>query len=100
MNEQNQTQIVVDSNLAPRRDFLRNSLLLAVLGGISLPAAAAFNPPSRARGGARISVRNHGARGNGSTDDTAAFQRAINALPSGGGTVVVPNGTYLIDPTR
>ena len=103
MNEQNQTQIVVDSNLAPRRDFLRNSLLLAVpvvLGGISLPAAAAFNPPSRARGGARISVRNHGARGNGSTDDTAAFQRAINALPSGGGTVVVPNGTYVIDPTR
>ena len=96
MNQQNQTQIVVDSNLAPRRDFLRNSLLLAVpvvLGGISLPAAAAFNPPSRARGGARISVRNHGARGNGSTDDTAAFQRAINALPSGGGTVVVPNGT-------
>ncbi|WP_460971424.1 glycosyl hydrolase family 28-related protein, partial [Novilysobacter erysipheiresistens] len=83
---------------------MRNSLLLAVpvvLGGTAFSASAAtFDPPNRRRGGASINVRNHGARGNGSADDTAAFQRAINALPSTGGTVVVPNGTYMIDAVR
>src|SRR3546814_15508044 len=70
-------------------------------GGTAFSAVAAvFSPPSRARGSALINVRNHGARGNGSTDDTAAFQRAIAALPSTGGTVVVPAGTYMIDAVR
>ncbi|MEG3185255.1 glycosyl hydrolase family 28-related protein, partial [Lysobacter erysipheiresistens] len=105
MNEQNQaSQIVIDSNIAPRRQFLRNSLLLAVpvmMGGTAFSAVAAvYSPPNRARGSASINVRNHGARGNGRTDDTAAFQRAINALPSTGGTVVVPDGTYMIDAVR
>ena len=104
MNDQNKALQIVFDTTAPRRQFLRNSLLLAVpvmMGGTAFSAVAAvFTPPSRARGDARINVRNHGARGNGSTDDTAAFQRAINALPSGGGTVVVPEGTYVIDPTR
>lgn len=102
----------------PRRDFLRNSLMLALpatFGGIVAPAVAAtmsapqqsqlatpslFNPPSRARGSAVIDVRNHGAVGNGTHDDTTAFQNAINALPSAGGTVHVPAGTYLLDPVR
>lgn len=56
--------------------------------------------PSRARGSARIDVREHGVRGNGSHDDTDAFQQAVDALPSDGGTVVVPPGRYLIDPVR
>ncbi|WP_233842826.1 right-handed parallel beta-helix repeat-containing protein [Dyella sp. 2HG41-7] len=30
-------------------------------------------------------------------DDTNAFQAAINALPSTGGTVIVPTGTYMIN---
>ena len=83
-----------------RRGFLRNSMLLAVpvvLGGVSLPAAAAYAPPVRPHGNARINVRDKGAAGNGSKDDTAAFQAAINALPSSGGTVYVPDGTYIID---
>lgn len=105
----------------PRRDFLRRSLLLALpLTGVVLPAAvvhagsrltggnmqpqlmstSAYFPPKRARGSARVNVRNHGARGNGTGDDTTAFQNAINALPSGGGTVYVPAGTYRIDAVR
>jgi parallel beta-helix repeat protein len=48
----------------------------------------------------RIDVRSTGARGDGATDDTAAFQRAIDALPDDGGTITVPAGDYLIDPTR
>jgi len=104
MNVENEAvQGTVDAT-EPRRAFMRNSLLLAVplvMGGTAFSATAAvFTPPTRRRGGASVNVRNHGARGNGSTDDTRAFQRAINALPDAGGTVVVPNGTYLLDPTR
>ncbi len=45
-----------------------------------------------------------GAKGDGVTDDTAAFAAALAALPSGGtqaagdgGTIFIPRGTYLID---
>ena len=47
-----------------------------------------------------MSVKSYGAVGDGIHDDTAAFQAAVNALPSTGGTVTVPAGTYLIDPTK
>ena len=33
-----------------------------------------------------------GAKGDGSVDDTAAIQAAIDALPNGGGTVALPGG--------
>jgi Pectate lyase superfamily protein len=43
-----------------------------------------------------IDVKNHGARGDASTDDTAAFQRALDAAHNaGGGTVYAPPGRYL-----
>ena len=86
-----------------RRDFLKQASGLAAaaaFGGFSLPALAAYTPPSRARGSKVISVKDKGAVGNGSHDDTSAFQAAINALPSTGGTVTVPAGIYLIDPVR
>lgn len=54
-------------------------------------------PISRKRGATRVSVASFGAAGDGSQDDTRAFQRAIDALPGDGGTVHVPRGTYLID---
>ena len=44
----------------------------------------------------RINVRDYGAVGNGSTDDKQAIQNAINAVPSGGGVVYFPSGTYRI----
>jgi hypothetical protein len=96
----------------PRRDFLRKSILLtvplmagtAVAGmrtGGALPATTlAYVPPTRSRGTAVLDVRNYGAVGDGVRDDTAAFQAAINSLPSTGGTVTVPAGTYLIDAVR
>ncbi len=41
-------------------------------------------------------VRNHGALGDGSNKDTHAIQKAIDACHrAGGGTVLVPPGTYL-----
>lgn len=87
-----------------RRAMLRSTLLLAVPAvfgsAIFSAAAAVFIPPSRARGTARVDVRNKGATGNGTTDDTTAFQNAINSLPATGGTIYVPAGTYLIDAER
>lgn len=95
----------------PRREFIRKSLLLSippVLGfagiGKVLAAgastAATYTPPKRARGTANRNVKDFGARGDGATDDTTAFQAAIDSLPSSGGTVYVPPGDYVLDPTR
>jgi chitodextrinase len=47
-----------------------------------------------------VNVKNKGARGNGSANDTAAFQAAINQVAGSGGTVLVPDGTYMIDAVK
>jgi len=39
-----------------------------------------------------------GARGDGVSNDTSALQKAVNAVAGTGGTVLVPAGTYLVDP--
>ena len=92
---------VLEAGIA-RRDFLKTTSGLAAaaaFGGFALPALA-YVPPTRSRGSRVISVKDYGAVGNGSHDDTSAIQAAINALPSTGGTVYVPDGTYMIDTTR
>lgn len=83
----------------------RNKLLMAIaasvaLSAVALPAAATnwWNPtPTITIGSTVLNVMNFGATGNGVTDDTAAFQAAINALPSDGGTISVPAGNYMIN---
>ena len=44
-----------------------------------------------------VSATDYGATGNGTTDDTAAIQSAVNALSSTGGTVYLPAGSYLLN---
>ncbi len=46
-----------------------------------------------------VNVRDKGAVGDGRTNDTAAIQAAIDAVAGTGGTVLVPNGRYLVDAT-
>jgi hypothetical protein len=46
------------------------------------------------------SVKEFGAKGDGTTDDTAAIQSAINTVQTaGGGTVFLPVGTYIVTDT-
>jgi hypothetical protein len=53
---------------------------------------------STAQAGGTFDVIAFGAAGNGTTDDTAAIQRAIDAAKhAGGGTVYFPARTYLVD---
>ncbi len=64
--------------------------LLAVLAGVATgvadDSANVFN------------VRNFGAKGDGSTFDTAAIQKALDACTNSGGVVEFPAGTYLSKP--
>jgi hypothetical protein len=46
-----------------------------------------------------VSVKAYGAVGSGSVDDTAAINLALAALPSNGGTLYFPAGSYLITST-
>ena len=69
----------------------------ALLRGLGLLAFAW--PLPGASEAARLSVRDHGARGDGKTKDTAAIQAAIDAAAPGG-TVVFPPGEYVAGTLR
>ena len=59
--------------------------------------ARSFAVPAADAPKASLDVRKLGATGDGTTKDTAAFQRALDQCQSlGGGDVVVPAGEYLI----
>ncbi|HVM93411.1 MAG TPA: glycosyl hydrolase family 28-related protein [Terriglobales bacterium] len=45
-----------------------------------------------------VSIKDFGAKGDGTTDDTAAIQAAMNSLSSGG-ELYVPVGTYIVNPS-
>jgi hypothetical protein len=46
-----------------------------------------------------VNVRSYGAKGDGTTDDTAAIQAAIDAANArGGGRVLIPEGTFIAAP--
>src|SRR5262249_43773603 len=44
-----------------------------------------------------LNVRDKGATGDGQAEDTNAIQSAIDEVAKRGGTVLVPNGTYMVN---
>ncbi|HEY3446514.1 MAG TPA: glycosyl hydrolase family 28-related protein [Myxococcales bacterium] len=68
---------------------LLSPLLLALT--LAAPACSVAAGP--------FDVRAYGAKGDGATDDSGAFQAALDAARlNGGGVVLVPAGTYLVAP--
>lgn len=65
--------------------------VIACLASFALVACGDGLSPST-----RVDVTEFGARGDGITDDTRAIQAAIDSV-SAGGTIVIPDGTYLIN---
>ncbi len=79
--------------LEARAEFSRRTALLGA--GAAMAASAV---PVRATGSLAgfHDVRDYGARGDGKTVDSPAFNKAIEAASAkGGGTIVVPPGRYL-----
>ncbi|MER6221359.1 glycosyl hydrolase family 28 protein [Streptomyces sp900105755] len=69
--------------------------VVAVVLGLTHPAALAAQHTTAPRAGAVYDVRDYGAKGDGSTNDSPAVDKAITAANSaGGGTVRFTAGTY------
>ena len=72
------------------------ALVIAIgLGILVGDAPAEDTAPGAQR--SHVSIRDYGAAGDGVKDDTAAFHSAVKALQAaGGGTLLVPTGTYML----
>lgn len=102
------------SDAHDRRWFIKASTLGAVsagvagaglLGGAPRPAAAASDSSEQLGNTLKIiNVRDFGAKGDDETDDTQAFQAAVDyvggvSYGNNGGRIYVPEGTYVISDT-
>ncbi len=67
--------------------------------GTTSPAVSLVNNGDFITKGPWVDVRAYGAVGDGSHDDTAAIQYAINSIAATGGTVFLPIGTFRITST-
>src|SRR3954470_20257982 len=77
---------------------MRIQLLIAAVVSIWL-ASLSGDAVAGAEQGHVFNVRNNGAKGDGESLDTAAIQKALDACgDAGGGTVLLPPGTYLSQP--
>ena len=73
--------------------MIRLTALLLSVASLLAPALPAAAPPAQSP----FNVRDFGATGDGTTKDTAAFQKALDTCAvHGGGEVLVPAGKYLI----
>jgi|GEM_PF-2908488 hypothetical protein len=71
--------------------LLALALLTALFGTGARPAVAA---------GLTVSVTQYGAVGDGTTDNTTAFRNALRQFTSAGGTLTIPAGTYMLQPSQ
>src|SRR5437870_11665891 len=85
------------------------SLVLMAAGLAALPNIRESNgihvfpdgiqAPIADQGGQVFNVKAYGAIGDGVANDTAALRSTLAALPSIGGTIALPCGTYILNPT-
>lgn len=90
------TQTPRESGISSRRNLLAMGTAVGFAGILGTRTSAATPGQDKAQTMPEANVRNFGARGDAATDDTAAFQRALDSVHSaGGGTVYAPTGGYL-----
>jgi hypothetical protein len=82
-----------------RQSYAVVILFGAFLAGAFLASRPVTGQPAVVRPDVSVNVKSFGAKGNGSTDDTAAIQAAINAIPATGGTLQFPPGVYPVSTT-
>ena len=92
------------SSTVTRRKWLAamsTPAIAAALSPRSSPAAQPVSPAAQVMGARVYNIRDFGAKGDGQTLDSAALQAAIDACArDGGGTVLVPSGTFVIGTTE
>ena len=64
-----------------RATLVRSAVLMVVGGTLAM---------------AEVNPRDYGAKGDGTTDDTAAIQQALDAAAKAGGQVLLPPGRYVV----
>src|SRR3954447_4911877 len=82
----------------PRREWLQRLPMPLMAAALGAPLVDAQSQSAQNDFGARVyNVRDHGAKGDGVTLDTASIQAAVDACHrDGGGTVLVPAGAFHI----
>ncbi|WP_257307382.1 right-handed parallel beta-helix repeat-containing protein [Geothrix campi] len=64
---------------------------------VAVPPVANCTPKPTSSQTVNVKDAPYNAKGDGITNDTAALQKAVDAMAGTGGTVSVPAGTYLVD---
>ena len=79
------------------RQNIQQLALFSLAAGLLLaaPGRLAFGETPASITG-QVSVQEFGGVGDGKTDNTSAFQKAIDSLSATGGKVIVPTGQFLI----
>ena len=92
-----QTMVNSKDRTRARGSLLSSLVLGACFMSLAAPSSAGEGCAEAPASSLIVNVTHKGAKGDGQTDDTAAIQAAIDEIAGTGGTVFVPNGTYMVN---